>query len=52
MDRQSVCFDTQGKPVENSIFENKYFQSCHTHRTITRAGFESAPLVSIEKGYS
>jgi hypothetical protein len=30
--------------------ENKYFQSCHTSRHNTRAGFDSAPLVSVEKG--
>jgi hypothetical protein len=32
--------------------ENKYFQSCHTSCHNTRAGFDSAPLVSIESGCS
>jgi hypothetical protein len=34
------------------INETKYFQSCHTSRDNTRAGFESAPLVSVDKGCS
>jgi hypothetical protein len=32
------------------INENIYFQSCHISRDNTQAGFESAPLLSVEKG--
>jgi hypothetical protein len=34
------------------INEKKYFQSCHTPRAITRAGFDSAPLSSTQTGCS
>jgi hypothetical protein len=34
------------------FIENKYVQSWHTSRHNTRAGFDSAPLVSVEKGCS
>jgi hypothetical protein len=47
-----MCFDTQRTSVNLSMNENKYFQSCHTSCDDTRAGFESAPLVSVEKGSS
>jgi acetyl-CoA acetyltransferase len=47
-----VCFDTQLNPMILGINENKYFQSCHTSRDNTRAGFETSPLVSVEKGCS
>jgi hypothetical protein len=33
------------------FFENKHFQLCHTSRHKTRAGFDSAPQVSVEKGW-
>jgi hypothetical protein len=45
-----VCFATQQKPLVLVINENKYFQSCLTSRDNTCAGFDSAPLVSVEKG--
>jgi hypothetical protein len=44
-----VCFDTQRTSVNLNINENKYFQSWHTSRHNTRAGFDSAPQVSVEK---
>jgi hypothetical protein len=44
-----VCFDTQHDPLILAINENKYFQSWHTSCHNTRAGFDSAPLVSVEK---
>jgi hypothetical protein len=44
-----MCFDTQRTSVKLSIKENKYFQSWHTSRHNTRAGFDSAPLVNVEK---
>jgi hypothetical protein len=47
-----MCYDTQRMLVNLSINENKYFQSCHASRDNTCAGFESAPLVSVEKGSS
>jgi hypothetical protein len=47
-----VCFDTQHDPLNLGINENKCFQSWHTSRHNTRAGFDSAPLVSVEKGCS
>jgi hypothetical protein len=47
-----VCFGTQHDPLIMDINENKYFQSCHTSRHNTPAGFNSAPLVSVEKSCS
>jgi hypothetical protein len=47
-----VCFGTQHDPLNLGINENKHFQSCHASRHKTRAGFDSAPLVSVEKGCS
>jgi hypothetical protein len=47
-----MCFDTQHTSLNLRINENKYFQSCHASRHNTRAGFDSAPQVSVEKGYS
>jgi hypothetical protein len=44
-----MCFDTQHTSINLSINENKYFHSCHASRHNTRAGFDSAPLVSVEK---
>jgi hypothetical protein len=44
--------NTQRNTMIMGINENKSFQSCHTSRDDTRAGFESAPLVSVEKGCS
>jgi hypothetical protein len=43
-----MCFGTQGKSVEFEYLKNKYFQSCHTSRANTRAGFESAPLANAQ----
>jgi hypothetical protein len=40
---------------ESVVFEYleiNIFQSCHASRENTRAGFEPAPLVSVEKGCS
>jgi hypothetical protein len=47
-----MCYDTQGKSVESEYLKNNYFQSWHTLRHNTRAGFDSAPLVSVEKACS
>jgi hypothetical protein len=47
-----MCIVTQRNPVIGVINGDKYFQSCHTSRGNTRAGFDSAPLVSVEKGCS
>jgi hypothetical protein len=47
-----MCFDTQRTSVNLSINGNKYFQSCHASRDNTRAGFESATLVSVERDIS
>jgi hypothetical protein len=44
-----MWFDTQLTSVNLSINENEYFQPWHTSRHNTRAGFDSAPLVSVEK---
>jgi hypothetical protein len=34
------------------INENNYFQSCHTSRHNTRAGFDSAPILHTQTGCS
>jgi hypothetical protein len=47
-----MCFATQQNPTILGINENKYFQSCHASRDNTRAGFKSAPMVSVETGCS
>jgi hypothetical protein len=47
-----MCFDTQRTSVHLSIDEFKYFQLCHACRDNTRAGFDSPPLTSVEKGSS
>jgi hypothetical protein len=41
-----VCYDTQQTSIILGINENNYFQSCHASRAITRAGFESAPILT------
>jgi hypothetical protein len=52
LDWKNVCFDTRHIPIILDLIENIDFQSCHASRHKTRAGFESAPLVSVEKGSS
>jgi hypothetical protein len=52
LDWKIVCFDTQHILIILGLIENKDLQSCHASRHNTRAGFESAPLVSVEKGSS
>jgi hypothetical protein len=47
-----MCIDTQHYSMILGINENEHFQLCHTSRDNTRAGFESAPLVSVETGSS
>jgi hypothetical protein len=47
-----MCFDTQDFQPFLIFVENKYFQSCHTSRHNTRAGFDSTPLASVVKGSS
>jgi hypothetical protein len=47
-----VCVNTQHDPFILGIIEDIYFQSWHTSRHNTRAGFDSAPLVSVETGCS
>jgi hypothetical protein len=41
-----MCFDTHHNPMILGINENRYFQSCHTSSNNTRAGFDSAPLLT------
>jgi hypothetical protein len=47
-----MYFDTQQKYVEYQYLKTNIFQSWHTSRHNTRAGFDSAPQVSVEKGCS
>jgi hypothetical protein len=45
-----MCFDTQQKSVVFEYLKINMFQSWQTYRHNTCAGFDSAPLASVEKG--
>jgi hypothetical protein len=47
-----MWFDTQQKSVEFGHLKEKYFSVVAPSGDNTRAGFDSAPLVSVEKASS
>jgi hypothetical protein len=49
MVEHTVCFDTHYK---TDVFEYLKFNRATLRRDNTRAGFDSAPLVCVEKAYS